>query len=62
MTERIEQRVAAHSQRLRTDLRDAIVGAPDPDITEMFDNVYADITPELVAQREQLRAELAKEA
>ena len=62
LTERLEQRVAAHSRRLRTELRDAIVGAPDPDITEMFDTVYADITPDLAAQRELLRAELAKEA
>jgi pyruvate dehydrogenase E1 component alpha subunit len=61
-TERLEQRVAARSQRLRTELRDAVVGAPDIDITEMFDTVYADITPALAAQREQLLAELAKEA
>jgi 2-oxoisovalerate dehydrogenase E1 component alpha subunit len=61
-TERLEQRVAARSKRLRTELRDAVVGAPDIDITEMFDTVYADITPALAAQREQLLAELAKEA
>ena len=50
------------SKRLRTELRDAVVGAPDIDVTEMFDTVYADITPNLAAQREQLLAELAKEA
>ena len=61
-TERLEERVAARSKRLRTELREAVVGAPDIDITEMFDTVYHDITPTLAAQREQLVAELAKEA
>ena len=61
-TERLEQRVDAHATRIRTELRDAIVSAPDPDVLEMFDTVYADITPNLAAQREQLRTELAKEA
>ena len=31
-TERLEHRVAAHAARVRTELRDAIVGAPDPDV------------------------------
>ena len=61
-TERLEERVEARSKRLRTELREAVVGAPDIDITEMFDTVYHDITPNLAAQREQLAAELAKEA
>jgi 2-oxoisovalerate dehydrogenase E1 component alpha subunit len=61
-TGRLEQRVAARSKRLRTGLRDAVVGAPDIDVTELFDTVYADITPTLAAQREQLLTELAKEA
>ncbi len=61
-TERLEERVEARSKRLRTELREAVVGAPDIDITEMFDTVYHDITPTLAAQREQLVAELAKEA
>ena len=61
-TDRLEQRVAAHAARLRTDLRDAMIHTPDPDVREMFDAVYADITPELAAQRDQLSAELAKEA
>lgn len=59
---RLEERVAAKSQRLRTELRDAIVGAADFDVAEVFDTVYHDITPDLAAQREQLLAELAKEA
>src|SRR4051812_12783368 len=60
-TERLEERVAAKSTRLRTELRESVVGADDFDIGEMFDTVYHDITPDLVHQREQLRAELAKE-
>jgi 2-oxoisovalerate dehydrogenase E1 component alpha subunit len=61
-TERLEERVSAKSKRLRTELRESVVDAPDMDITEMFDTVYHDITPELAKQREQLLAELAKEA
>jgi len=61
-TERLDQRVTAHASRLRTDLRDNIIGTPDPDVLEMFDTVYAEITPELLAQRERLRTELAREA
>jgi pyruvate dehydrogenase E1 component alpha subunit len=61
-TERLEERVAAKSRRLRADLREAMVGAEDFDVADMFDTVYHDITPELAAQREQLLAELAKEA
>jgi len=60
-TDRFEQRFTAHAARLRKELRDNIFGAPDPDVLEMFDNVYADITPELAAQREHLRRELAAE-
>jgi 2-oxoisovalerate dehydrogenase E1 component alpha subunit len=60
-TERLEERVAAKSTRLRTELRESVVGADDFDIGEMFDTVYHDITPDLAYQREQLRAELAKE-
>ncbi|MCV7281180.1 pyruvate dehydrogenase (acetyl-transferring) E1 component subunit alpha [Mycolicibacterium flavescens] len=60
-TERLEERVRAKSRRLCAELRDVVVGADDFDVTEMFDTVYHDITPDLVAQREQLAAELAKE-
>jgi pyruvate dehydrogenase E1 component alpha subunit len=38
-----------------------VFGAPDIDISEVFDTVYAEITPGLAAQREQLLTELAKE-
>jgi pyruvate dehydrogenase E1 component alpha subunit len=61
-TERLEERVAARSKRLRSELREAVVGAPDFDVTEMFDTVYHDITPDLAHQRDELLAELAKEA
>jgi pyruvate dehydrogenase E1 component alpha subunit len=61
-SERLEERVTGKSKRLRTELREAVVGAEDFDVADMFNTVYHDITPELVAQREQLRAELAKEA
>jgi 2-oxoisovalerate dehydrogenase E1 component alpha subunit len=61
-SERLEERVGAKSKRLRAELRDAVVGAPDADIAELFDTVYHDITPELAAQRDRLAAELAKEA
>jgi len=61
-TERLEERVAARSKRLRGELRESVVGADDIDITEMFDTVYHDITPALADQRQQLLAELAKEA
>jgi 2-oxoisovalerate dehydrogenase E1 component subunit alpha len=61
-TERLEERVAAKSKRLRTELRESVVGADDFDVTEMFDTVYHDITPNLAEQRDQLLAELAKEA
>ena len=61
-TERLDERVQAKSARMRTELRDAVVEAPDIAVTEMFDTTYADITPELVEQRQQLLTELAKEA
>lgn len=61
-TERFEERVAARSKRLCAELRDAVVGAPDFDPAEMFDHVYAEITPDLARQRDQLLRELAEEA
>src|ERR1700730_4257306 len=60
-TERLEERVTAKSQRLRTELRGSVVDADDFDVAEMFDTVYHDITPELVRQREELLTELSKE-
>ncbi|BBX11389.1 MAG: pyruvate dehydrogenase (acetyl-transferring) E1 component subunit alpha [Mycolicibacter algericus] len=60
-TQRLEDRVAARAQRLRTELRDATVGAADFDVDEVFTSVFADLTPELQQQRRALRAELARE-
>jgi len=59
-TQRLEDRVAARSVRLRAELRAAVVETPDPDVVEVFDTVFAEITPSLAAQRQQLLAELAK--
>jgi pyruvate dehydrogenase E1 component alpha subunit len=61
-TERLEDRIAAKSKRLRAELRESVVDADDFDITDVFDTVYHDITPDLLAQRKQVLAEIAKEA
>jgi 2-oxoisovalerate dehydrogenase E1 component alpha subunit len=61
-TERLHHRVEARAARLCTELRDSTVNTPDMDIGDLFDTVYAEITPTLQAQRDQLMAELAKEA
>jgi pyruvate dehydrogenase E1 component alpha subunit len=46
---------------MRRELRDAVVGAPDIAVTDMFDTTYAEITPDLAEQRQQLLGELAQE-
>ena len=58
LTPRLAERVQARSQRLRDDLRQAVLSTPDFDIAEVFDTVYAEITPELARQRDELIAEL----
>jgi pyruvate dehydrogenase E1 component alpha subunit len=45
---------------MRSELRDAMFDAPDFDVDEVFTTVYAEITPGLQAQRQQLRAELGR--
>ncbi len=62
LSQRFEGRVAAHAKRLRAELRDAVLDAPDIDIDELFTTVYSEITPGLEAQRRQLRAELERDA
>jgi pyruvate dehydrogenase E1 component alpha subunit len=57
-SEPLEGQVTSRATRLRVELRDAVVGAPDIDVDEVFSTVYADITPELQLQRAALRAEL----
>src|SRR5206468_12563530 len=59
-TQRLEDRVAARCQRVRAELRDAVFAAPDIDIDEVFTAVYAEMTPGLEAQRQQLRAEILR--
>ena len=43
------------------DLREAVFAAPDIDIDEVFTSVYAEMTPGLEAQRQQLRTEIRRE-
>ncbi|MEB3023950.1 pyruvate dehydrogenase (acetyl-transferring) E1 component subunit alpha [[Mycobacterium] crassicus] len=60
-SQRLEDRIVARAKRLRTELREATVGADDVDVDEVFTAVYAEITPELQQQRRALHAELARE-
>ena len=62
LSQRLEDRVAAHAKRLRAELRDGVFDAPDFDIDEVFKTVYSEMTPGLEAQRLQLRAELERDA
>ena len=58
----IDVEARAHAAHLRTNLRDGVFGAPDPDPLELFDQVFAVPTPELLAQRAELDAELQRGA
>lgn len=58
-TQRLDDRVTHRAQRVRSELREAVLSEPDADIREVFDTVYHRITPDLARQREQLMAELA---
>lgn len=60
-TSRLQERVDHRAQRLCADLRSAMISEPDIDVTEVFDTVYHDITPDLARQRDALLAELARE-
>ncbi|MDR3662583.1 MAG: pyruvate dehydrogenase (acetyl-transferring) E1 component subunit alpha [Mycobacterium sp.] len=57
-TPRLQEHVENRSRRLRNELRQAVLTAPDFDVADVFDTVYADITPELARQRDLLLAEL----
>jgi pyruvate dehydrogenase E1 component alpha subunit len=46
---------------MRAELRDSVINEPDLGVAEVFDSVYHRITPELVRQRDELAAELARE-
>ena len=61
-TDRVEQRVAHRSQRMRAELRESVINEPDVDVAEVFDTVYHRITPDLARQRDELATELAREA
>ena len=58
-TQRLEDRVGHRAQRLRSELREAVLSEPDAAIEEVFDTVYHRITPDLARQRDALIAELA---
>ena len=60
-TQRHEERIAAKAARLRTELREAVFDAPDPDVTQVFETVYAEMTPDLVRQRQELLNELNRD-
>lgn len=60
-SERLEERVTSRAKRLRDELRDATVDAPEIDLDTVFTSVFSEITPELQAQQQLLRAELARE-
>jgi 2-oxoisovalerate dehydrogenase E1 component alpha subunit len=60
-SERLEERILARSKRLCTELRDAVFGAPDFDVDDVFTHVFTEITPELEVQRRQLHSELTAE-
>lgn len=57
-TPRLAEHVENRSRRMRSELREEMLTTPDVDIAEVFDNVYAEITPELARQRDALIAEL----
>ncbi|MFL0180467.1 pyruvate dehydrogenase (acetyl-transferring) E1 component subunit alpha [Mycobacterium sp. SMC-15] len=59
-SQRLADRVEARAKRVRSELRDATVGAADADIDEVFTAVFTDITPDLQQQRAALRAELGR--
>jgi 2-oxoisovalerate dehydrogenase E1 component alpha subunit len=60
-SERVEDRIVSRSIRLRAELRDAVFDAPDYDVAQVFESVYAEMTPDLAQQRQELLAELSRE-
>jgi len=53
----VEQRAATMAAGLRTQLREAVFDAPDPDPVEIFDHVFSRRTVDLDAQAAQLASE-----
>ncbi|MEU1886836.1 pyruvate dehydrogenase (acetyl-transferring) E1 component subunit alpha [Micromonospora rifamycinica] len=54
--------VAAEAERYAADLRERMNAQPTVDPLSLFDHVFAEPTPQLVEQREMVRAELAADA
>ena len=54
--EEFDAQVQAEADRLGEHLRESCRNLPDPDLAELFRHVYADVPPELVAQREEVRS------
>lgn len=54
--------VAAEAEGYAADLRERMHAQPTVDPLSLFDHVFAEPTPQLVEQREQVRAELAADA
>lgn len=48
--------VQTEAEQLGEHLREVCRSLPDPDLAELFEHVYADVPPELVAQREEVRS------
>jgi pyruvate dehydrogenase E1 component alpha subunit len=59
LTDEVRHATEARASALSASLRDGIVDAPDLDPDELFAHVFAEPTPALLEQREELRAELA---
>jgi pyruvate dehydrogenase E1 component alpha subunit len=57
----IDEQAHAAAAAMRTSLRESVFDAPDPPVEEMFDHVYAEPTPVVVAQRAEMLAELARD-
>ncbi|GAA3539765.1 pyruvate dehydrogenase E1 component alpha subunit [Aeromicrobium flavum] len=51
-----DAQVQAEAEQLGQRLREACKALPDPDLAALFEHVYADLPPELVAQREEVRS------
>ena len=53
-----QAKAEARALAATTRLREAVVDVPDRDPTEVFEHVFAEITPALVEQRQQMRDEI----
>jgi 2-oxoisovalerate dehydrogenase E1 component alpha subunit len=59
-SDELDERARTRAAALRTALRAAVVDAPDPPATELFDHVFAAPTPVLRDQRQELTDELGR--